>query len=152
REREMSLRAALGASRLRLLRQLMTENTLLSALGFTLGVLLAKWAVSTLRLMLPAALPRKDAILLDGHALLFAAAIAVAAAIIFGFAPLLQAFRLDLQDSLKESARSSPGRPQRRLLSAFVVAEVALSLALLTGAGLMVRTLFGLINTNPGFD
>ncbi len=152
REREMALRAALGASRWRLLRQLMTENVLLSALGSSLGVLLANWAVPALRSMLPAALPRKDAILLDGSVLLFAAAIAVVAAIIFGLAPLLQAIRLDLQNSLKESARSSPGRSQRRLLHAFVVAEVALSLVLLTGAGLMLRTLFGLITTDPGFD
>ena len=152
REREMSLRAALGASRLRLLRQLITENALLSALGGALGILLANWAVPALRLTLPAAIPRKDAILLDGHALLFAAAITVAAAIAFGAAPLLKAVRLDLQDSLKESAQGSPGRPQRRLLHTFVVAEVALSLVLLTGAGLMLRTLFGLITTNPGFD
>src|SRR5262245_37589826 len=152
REREMSLRAALGASRLRLLRQLLTENMILSALGGSLGVLLANWAVSALRLMLPAALPRKDAILLDGRVLLFAAATAVAAAIIFGFAPLLQAVRRDLHDSLKESAGGSPRRPQRRLLHAFVVAQVTLSLVLLAGAGLMLRTLFGLITTNPGFD
>jgi len=152
REREMALRAALGASRFRLLRQLMTENALLCLLGASLGVLLANWAVSAMRQMLPAALPRKDAILLDGRVLLFAAATAVVAAIIFGAAPLLQAVRRDLQDALKESAQSSPGRPQRRLLNAFVVAEVALSLVLLAGAGLMLRTLFGLITTNPGFD
>jgi putative ABC transport system permease protein len=152
REREMSLRAALGASRLRLLRQLMTENALLCLLGGSLGVVMANSAVSALRLMLPVALPRKDAILLDGRVLLFAAATAVVAAIIFGVAPLLQAVRLDLHDSLKESAGSSPGRPQRRLLHTFVVAEVALSLVLLAGAGLMLRTLFGLITTNPGFD
>jgi len=152
REREMSLRAALGASRLRLLRQLMTENALLCLLGGSLGVLMANSAVSALRLMLPAALPRKDAILLDGRALLFAAATAVVAAIIFGVAPLQQAVRLNPHDSLKESAQSSPGRPQRRLLHAFVVAEVALSLVLLAGAGLMLRTLYGLITTNPGFE
>ncbi len=152
REREIALRAALGASRLRLLRQLMTENTLLSALGGLLGVLLANWAVSALRLTLPAAIPRKDAILLDGHTLLFAAAISVAAAIIFGAAPLLKAFRLDLQDSLKEASQGSAGRPQRRLLHTFVVVEVALSLVLLAGAGLMLRTLLGLVSTNPGFD
>jgi putative ABC transport system permease protein len=152
REKEMSLRAALGASRLRLLRQLMTENALLCLLGASLGVLLAGWAVSALRLTLPAAIPRKDDILLDGRVLLFAAATAVAAAIIFGVAPLLRAVRRDLQASLKESAQSSPGRPQQRLLHAFVVVEVALSIVLLAGAGLMLRTLFGLININPGFN
>jgi len=152
REREMALRAALGASRLRLLRQLMTENALLSLFGGSLGVLLASWAVPMLRLALPDALPRKDAILLDGRVLLFAAAAAVASAIIFGAAPLLQALRRDLQASLKESDQSSPGRSQRRLLHAFVVVEVALSLALLAGAGLMLRTLYSLISTNPGFD
>jgi putative ABC transport system permease protein len=152
REREMSLRAALGASRLRLLRQSMTENALLCLLGASLGVLLARWAVSAMRLILPAALPRKDAIQLDGRALLFAAATAVVAAIIFGAAPLLQAVRRNLHDSLKEGGGSSPGRPQRRLLNAFVVAEVALSLVLLAGAGLMLRTLFNMIATNPGFD
>ncbi|MBO0725306.1 MAG: FtsX-like permease family protein, partial [Blastocatellia bacterium] len=152
REREMALRAALGASRLRLLRQLMTENALLSLFGGSLGILLASWAVPTLRLALPDALPRKDAILLDGRVLLFAAAAAAASAIIFGAAPLLQALRRDLQASLKESAQSSPGRSQRRFLHAFVVAEVALSLALLADAGLMLRTLYALITTNPGFD
>jgi predicted permease len=123
---------------------------MLGALGGSLGVLLANWVVPALRLMLPATIPRKDAILLDGRVLIFGAAISVAAAIIFGLAPLLQAVRPDLQGSLNE--RSSPGRPQRRLLHAFVVAEVALSLVLLAGAGLMLRTLFGLIATNPGFD
>jgi len=152
REREMSLRAALGAGRLRLLRQLMTENSLLCLLGASLGVLLARWAVSAMRLTLPAALPRKEAILIDGRVLLFAAATTVGAAIIFGAAPLLQAVWRNLHDSLKEGAQSSQGRPQRRLLHSFVVAEVALSLVLLAGAGLMLRTLFGLINTNPGFD
>src|SRR5262245_47471665 len=152
REKEMALRAALGASRLRLLRQLLTENALLSLLGGTLGVLLASWAVPALRLTLPAELPRKDAIMLDGRVLLFAAVTAVASAIIFGAAPLLQALRRDLQASLKESAQSSQGRPQRRFLHAFVVAEVALSLVLLAGAGLMLRTLYGLISVNPGFD
>jgi putative ABC transport system permease protein len=152
REREMALRAALGAGRFRLLRQLMTENALLCLLGASLGVLLANWAVSAMRQMLPAALPRKDAILLDGRVLLFAAATAVVAAIIFGAAPLLQAVRRNLHDALKEGGGSSPGRPQRRLLNAFVVAEVALSLVLLAGAGLMLRTLFNLIATNPGFD
>src|SRR5262245_32622531 len=116
REREMALRAALGASRLRLLRQLMTENLLLSLLGGSLGVLLANWAIAALRLMLPAALPQHDAILLDGRVLLFAAAIGIAAAIIFGAAPLLRSIRLDLQNTLKESVWSSSGRPQRRLL------------------------------------
>src|SRR5262245_63280898 len=126
----MALRAALGASRLRLLRQLMTENALLCLLGGSLGVLLANWAVSALRLTLPSALPRKDAILLDGRVLLFAAVTAVASAIIFGAAPLLQALRRELQASLKESAQSSQGRPQRRFLQTFVVAEVTLSLVL----------------------
>ena len=152
REREIALRAALGASRWRLLRQLMTENLLLSLLGGLLGVMLANWSISALRLMLPAALPRHEAILLDGRVLLFAAVIAIAAAIIFGVAPLMRSIRLDLQDALKENVRSSSGRPQRRLLHVFVVAEVALSLVLLTGAGLMLRTFFGLITTNPGFD
>ncbi|MBO0797799.1 MAG: ABC transporter permease [Blastocatellia bacterium] len=152
REREVSLRTALGAGRLRLLRQLMTENALLCLLGASLGVLLARWAVSAMRLLLPAAIPRKEAILLDGRVLLFTLATAVAAAIIFGAAPLLQLVRHNLHDSLKEGAQSSLGRPQRRLLSAFVVAEVALSLVLLAGAGLMLRTLYGLITTAPGFD
>ena len=111
-----------------------------------------KFRAKLTALMLPAALPRKDAILIDGRALLFAAAAAVVAAIIFGAAPLLQAVRRNLHDSLKGGALSSPGRPQRRFLHAFVVAEVALSLVLLAGAGLMLRTLYGLITTNPGFD
>jgi putative ABC transport system permease protein len=152
RRRELAVRAALGATRGRMLRQLLTESLSLALAGGLLGLLLAWWGVDALTRLLPANFPRLGEIALDPPALGFALLASLATAIIFGLAPAWQSARIELQEALKESARGSVGARRNRLRGALVTAEVALSLSLLVGAGLLFRSFLRLQAVDAGFD
>jgi putative ABC transport system permease protein len=152
REREMAVRSALGATRGRLVRQIMSESVLLAILGSLGGLLVAQLGLSLLIQLHPAGLPRLDDIRIDGTVLAFTLGACVLTALLFGWIPTVQALNLNLSDALKDAARgSSDGRGQsaRRLL---VVSEFALSLVLLIGAGLLIRSFIALQHVWPGFD
>ena len=150
RTREIAIRGALGASHGRLVRQLLAESLLLSFIGGGLGLLLAGWGTQAALHRLPATVPRSAAVGLDSHVLLFTIALTVLAGILFGLVPALRTSRVDLQSTLKEGGRGLSGA-RHRAQSVFVVAEMAMSVVLLVGAGLMLRTLTHLWNVDPGF-
>src|SRR5262245_41634847 len=150
RSKEIAIRSALGAGRGRLVRQFLTESLLLSLCGAALGVLLAAWAVSALPAVAPAALPRLSEVRLDLSVLLFTLGTAVASGLLFGTAPAFQASRNDLARAVADAARGSAGR-QSRLRGALVVAEVALAVVVLAGAGLLARSLQRLLHVDKGF-
>ena len=152
RQHEMALRSALGAGGLRLLRQLATESLLLAAGGGILGLMLAEGGLMLLRSMDPANLPRMSAIRIDATVLAFALAVTAVTAIVFGIVPALRAARHDLNRTLRASTSLSPTVIQLRLRNALVVAEVALALVLLIGAGLMMRSFARLQQVQPGFE
>jgi predicted permease len=151
RTREFSIRFALGASSGRIVRQLVTESVLLSLLGGALGLLAAKWGLSAGLATLAADLPRSENIRVNVPVLLFALGISIAVGILFGLAPALRASRADLQTPLKEGGRGSIGSRQRTQ-SALVIVQMALTLVLLTGAGLLFRTIRHLWKADLGFD
>jgi putative ABC transport system permease protein len=154
REKELAVRTALGAARWRLVRQLLTESMLLAFGGGALGTLLALWGIQALKLISPTgpnAIARLDEINLDWRVLGFTFGIACLTGIIFGLAPALQLSRPDLQHTLKEGGRGSSSATGQRLREILVVAEVALSLVLLIGAGLLIRSFIRLQNVDPGF-
>jgi predicted permease len=151
RVREFAVRAALGASHTRVIRQLLTESFLLAGLGGTLGLLFAFCGAKAALKSLPGTLPRAEEISLDGRVLLFTLALSLFAAIVFGLAPALKSSRVNLQEILKESGRGSSGA-RHRLQRILVAIEVAMSLVLLIGAGLMLRSLSALWRVNPGFN
>jgi putative ABC transport system permease protein len=150
RQREMAIRAALGAPRRRLIRQLLTESLLLAVAGGALGLLFAAWAVDALVGLAPATLPRAGDVALDARVLAFTGAVALATGFAFGLAPALAASRPDLHGALKDGTRGT-STGGGRLRQALVVAEVALSLVLLVGTGLMVRSFLRLRSVDPGF-
>ncbi|MGH9849263.1 MAG: ADOP family duplicated permease [Blastocatellia bacterium] len=153
RQKETSIRAALGASRGRLLRQMFTESALLGGGGGVAGVLLAQWGLSALQSLIPADLARLAEIRLDGATLLFTLLIALLTSALFGLLPALAAAGADLNKLLKESGKSTLGSGrQHLLLKALVVSETALALALLIGAGLMGNSFARLLRVEPGFD
>jgi putative ABC transport system permease protein len=153
RERELAIRAALGAGRLRLARQLVTEAVLLSLLGGALGVLLAYWGTDFLLRMSPQDIPRIREVHVDLRVLGFAGLLSLVTGLLFGSVPAWQATKPNLDESLKEGGRSSTaGRERHRLRQLLVVAEVAFSLLLLVAAGLMIRSLRGLVNLDAGFQ
>ncbi len=150
RTHEFAIRAALGANRGRVVRQLLTESLLLALAGGGLGLLVASWGMRAALNVLPEALPRAEEVQLDGRVLLFTLAAAVLAGILFGLAPALKTSRADLQETLKEGGRGLSGA-RHRAQSVFVVVEMALALVLLAGAGLMIRSLSKLWRIDPGF-
>jgi putative ABC transport system permease protein len=151
RSREFAVRVALGASRGRVIRQLLTESILLAGLGGAVGLLLAFWGTKAVLGTLPGTLPRANEVSLDSRVLLFTMALSLFAGIVFGLAPMVKTSRVNLQEILKESGRGLSGA-RYRLQGIFVAGEVAMALVLLVGAGLMVRSLEALWRVNPGFN
>jgi predicted permease len=150
RRRELAVRTALGASRGRIVRQLLTESLLLAVAGGALGVGVARLFNAIFVVRIASQLPRADQVRLDGSVLAFTAIVALGASVLFGLAPAVRTARADLNDALKEGDRGNTSR--QRLLPALVVVEVALALLLTTAAGLMIRTMAQLWSVNPGFD
>jgi len=151
REREIAVRSALGAGRARLVRQLLTESLLLAITGGALGLLLAYWGLRSLIAIAPADVPRLNEIGIDWRVLVFTAVVSLLTGVLFGIAPALQSSKTDLNEALKEGGRSSTSARGRRLRSALVVTEIALSLLLLTGAGLLARSFERLQSVDLGF-
>lgn len=151
RMREFAIRTALGASRGRILRQLLTESILLSLTGGALGLLLAAWGTKAALHQLPVSLPRSGEVALDSRVLLFTLLISLACGIFFGLAPAFKSARPNLHDTLKEGGRGGSGL-RHRAQGVFVVVETGMALVLLIAAGLMIRSLNALWNVNPGFD
>ena len=150
RAREIAVRAALGASRARMVRQLLTESVVLATLGAAVGLALAFWGLQAVKALAPQGLPRLSAISLDATTLAFTVAVAVVTGLLFGLVPALHAARGNLQADLREGSRgSTAGGGARGIL---VAAQVALSLVLLVGAGLMMRSFAKLEAVDPGFD
>lgn len=153
RHREISIRAALGAGRGRLVRQLLTESVVLAICGGVAGIILARWGLDGLLALAPTSLPRISEIHLDSGVLLFSLALSVVTGIAFGIAPALLAARTDMNEALKQGTRgSTEGGIRGRLRSALVVIEVVFALVLLGGAGLLARSFIQLAHVDPGFN
>src|SRR5262245_34859057 len=152
RRKEIAVRVALGAGRWRVIRQLLTESVQLALLSGLLALLLAFWGVGLLRTIIPENLPRADEIGIDGGVFGFTLLISLGAGILFGLIPAFQASRVNLNDALKDGGRSSGGSVHNHLRNLLVVSEVALALALLIGAGLMLRSFIRLMSVDPGLD
>ncbi|MGQ0539833.1 MAG: ABC transporter permease, partial [Gemmatimonadaceae bacterium] len=152
RGREIAVRAAVGSGRGRIVAQMLTESLVLAAAGAVLGVLLAWQGIGVIKALSPANLPRIESVSIDARALAFAAGVSILAAIVFGLTPALRAVRGNLADGLRERGSDSGGVRGNKLRTALVVSEVALSLVLLIGAGLMVRSFSQLQKVDPGFD
>jgi len=151
RTREFAIRAALGASQHRVIRQMLTESIMLALAGGTLGLLLAAWGTRAALGVLPSALPRAAEISLDARVLLFTLSITLLTGILFGLVPALKVSVENVANGLKEGGRGISGT-RHRIQRVLVVAEMAMALVLLTGAGLMIRSLMRLWNIDPGFN
>ncbi len=155
RQKEIAIRAAVGASRVRIIRQLLTESSVLALMGGLLGLFIALWAVEALRRFGPENIPRLSEVSVDGRVLAFTFFVSLLTGIVFGLAPALRASRVDLNETLKEGGRSgdgASGRGHHLTRKLLVVSEVALSLVLLICAGLLIRSYQRVVNANPGFD
>jgi putative ABC transport system permease protein len=152
REQELVVRAALGASRWRLIRQLLTESVMISVLGGAAGLMLALWGIETLIDLKPENLPRLETIKIDGRVLIFTLGVSIVTGILFGLAPAWNAARVNVNDALKEGGRSTAGTTRHRLRSTLVVVELALALVLLIGAGLLIKSFWKLQNVRTGFN
>ena len=150
RQKEMALRSALGASRGRIIRQLLTESVLLAGLGGLCGLVLAAWGTDLLVSLIPDSIPRSQDIRLDGAVLAFTFFASLGTGVLFGLAPALQTSRLDLRGALNDSGRGTSSGGHHRLRNTLVVVEVALALLLLTGAGLLLQSFARLSRVNPG--
>ena len=152
RQREIAIRIAIGASRRQVIRQVLAESLLLSFLGGAAGIAIAKWGVDALLFLAPQVLPRAQEIRVDMTVLGFTLVMSIATGLIFGLIPAMQASKPNLNDTLKEGSRgASSGQHRQRIRNILVVAEVALSLILLVGAGLLIRSFSRLQNVNAGF-
>ncbi len=152
RHQEIAVRIALGATRGRIVGQLLTESVLLAVAGGGCGVLLAMWMVGPLVALNPGGLGVAEKVHVDATVLLFGLAISTAAGLVFGLAPARQSLRTDVHDALKQSARGGSGTGQRRVRAALVMGEMALSLVLLVAAGLTIRSFVRLQHVPTGFD
>lgn len=152
RSRQVAIRAALGANRLRILRELLTESLLLAVAGSIGGMALAAWGVRALLALAPAGLPRRDEIAMDWTTLLFTLGVAAFTGILCGLAPAWQAWRLNLTGALKEGGRGGDGTGRLRMRAGLVIAEVALSVVVVCGATLLVRSFAKLQGVDPGFQ
>jgi predicted permease len=153
RQKEIAVRTALGAPRTRVIRQFLTENLLLAAMGASAGLLLAVWGTRALVALSPAFIPRVDTIGIDARVILFLIGVTVLTGMVFGLAPAMHASAVNLTDTLKDGGRGgSDGNRRNRLRSFLVASEFALALILLIGAGLMVRSFFALQSIDPGFN
>jgi putative ABC transport system permease protein len=152
RQKEFAIRTALGAGRLRLLRQLLTESVLLALAGCAIGLLVARWGMDALLAISPRDLLSFTSVTIDKRVLGFALALSVLTSLIFGLLPALEASRPNTNESLKEGGRGTTAGRAHRVLNWFVVAQVALSLMLLIGSGLMIKSLLRLQSVDPGFD
>jgi putative ABC transport system permease protein len=150
RQKEMAIRAAMGAGRWRIARQLLTESVLLALVGGTLGLLIAQWGIKLILYISPDAIPRAREISLDWRVFAFTIGLSLMTGILFGLVPALQAGVVDVHETLKETGRGTSGRHWLR--SSLVVVEVATTLVLLIGAGLMIRSFYRLQKVNPGFS
>ncbi|HEX7018374.1 MAG TPA: ABC transporter permease [Gemmatimonadaceae bacterium] len=152
RETEIAVRAALGAGRGRIIRQLVTENVLLSVVATVVGSALAAWIVDAVVAYGPPSIPRLDEIGVDARVLIFSAALAILTGVLFGLVPAIHAARSSIGETLKDGTRgSSSRRGAQRVRSVLVVSETALALVLLAGAGLLVRSFVKLVHVDPGF-
>jgi putative ABC transport system permease protein len=152
RNKEIAIRAALGAGRGRVVRQLLTESVLLSVVGGALGLAFSALAIQALLRFGPESVPRLSQVGLDWHVLVFTLLVAVVTGLIFGLAPALHGSRMNLANSLKDRAQDSGVGGQHRMRAALVVAETAIGLVLLVGAGLLIRSFYSLLHVDPGFD
>lgn len=152
RQKEVAIRMALGASRRRIAAQLLTESVLLSLAGGVVGLLLASWGLMLLVTYGPADVPRLHDVSLDRYVLFFTLGVATLTGVLFGLAPAVQASKPDPGNMLKESGRGFSQSGRNRMRSALIVSEVALSLMLLVGAGLLITSFWRLLQTDPGFD
>jgi putative ABC transport system permease protein len=150
RKKEMAIRTAVGASRRRIVQQLLTESVLLSLIGGAIGLVLARWGVDLILYMSPDAIPRSREIGLDWTVLAFTIGISFLTGILFGLIPAIQAGEVDVHETLKETGRGTTGRQWLR--SSLVILEVATTLVLLIGAGLLIRSFYLLQKVNPGFS
>ena len=150
RQKEMAIRSAMGAGRWRIARQLLTESILLSIVGGALGLLIAQWFIKFILYISPDAIPRSRELSLDWKVLAFTIGVSFLTGILFGLVPALQAGVVDVHETLKETGRGTTRRHWLR--SSLVVVEVASTLVLLIGAGLMIRSFYRLQNVNPGFS
>jgi putative ABC transport system permease protein len=150
RQKEMAIRSAMGAGRWRIARQLLTESVLLALIGGTVGMLVAQWGIKLILYISPDALPRAKEIGLDWRVLAFTIGLSFVTGLLFGLVPALQAGVVDVHETLKETGRGTSGRHWLR--SSLVVVEVATTLVLLVGAGLMIRSFYRLQKVNPGFS
>lgn len=153
RQREIALRSALGASRIRIVRQLLAESALIAVIGGALGIALAYGSMNALLSFAPVDMPRLDEVKMDDFALLFSCGVTMLTGLGFGLVPALQASKVDLTAALQDGSRSAgDGRQRTRLRNTLVVVEVALALVLLIGAGLLTRTFANLQRVNMGYD
>jgi putative ABC transport system permease protein len=152
RQKEIAIRAAMGASRRRVLRQMLTESVLLSAIGGIAGLLLSIWLTDLLMSIVPEGAPRLDQVGIDYRVLTFALGVSALTGILFGIVPALQASKLDVTSALKEGGRGAEGHRRTSARSLLLIGEVALSLVLLVGAGLLIKSFMRLQEVRPGFN
>ena len=152
RRKEFAVRAALGASRFRIARQMLVESLVLAMTGGVLGLILATWTISLLSTVTHSTVPRMSGLQLDGRVLAFSFVVSLLTGLLFGVLPALRASKTDLQETLKDSGTTTTDAKGKRLRGMLVVAEVALSVALLVGAGLLIKSMFVLLRTDYSFN